>query len=157
MQTVQSQVTTEINYEIMAKAFWNMGSVEQAMFFECLRKEIAESQSREKTHLYMMGEMQWYYVADELRKDGKITPAGEMLMAMAAPLFAHLTEWLGRDGKDIPCAFYEEDRYKAERERDVMRAALERIATLKTDDFSGPCSFSAECFIIAQRALGNIE
>lgn len=110
MSTVQSTVETEINYEIMAKAFWGMGSSEQAKFFECLRQEIAKSQSRDKTHLYMMGEMQWYYMADELKKDGKITPAGEMLMAMAAPLFTHLTEWLGRDGKSIPCAFYEDDR-----------------------------------------------
>lgn len=116
MQVIESTVETPITPEMIAKAFWYMGSVEQAEFFECLRKEVAASQSRDKTHLYMMGELQWYYVADELRKDGKITPAGEMLMAMAAPLFTHLTEWLGNDGKSIPCQFYEVDRISADKE-----------------------------------------
>ena len=66
----------EITPKILAAAFWNMGSKEQAEFFEELGKEIAGDTYH--------SQMQWFYLKAELCKS---TLAKDTFMDMAAPMF----------------------------------------------------------------------
>ena len=66
----------ELTPKILAAAFWNMTSEEQAKFFEELGKEIAGDTYR--------SQMQWFYLEEELRKS---TLAKDTFMDMAAPMF----------------------------------------------------------------------
>jgi len=54
-----------ITPELMAKAFWAMADYQQADFFEALAVEVKKTSSA-----YSFGEMQWCYMASELRKRG---------------------------------------------------------------------------------------
>ena len=69
----------EITAEVLANAFWNMDTVQQADFFEELGKRI-QSQS---PHAYAYGEAQWCALQDELRKPGREL-ANNMHMALSA-------------------------------------------------------------------------
>lgn len=66
----------ELTPKILAAAFWNMGSEEQAEFFEELGKEIAGGTYH--------SQRQWFYLEEELRKS---TLAKDTFMDMAAPMF----------------------------------------------------------------------
>ena len=66
----------EITPKILAAAFWNMGSEEQAEFFEELGKEIAGDTYH--------SQIQWFSLEEELRKS---TLAKDTFMDMAAPMF----------------------------------------------------------------------
>ena len=72
----------EITAEVLANAFWNMDTAQQADFFEELAKRI-QSQS---PHAYSYGEMQWCYLKDEMRKPGREL-ANKMHMALSAFAF----------------------------------------------------------------------
>lgn len=58
-------VDVEITPEVLARAFWEMSSAEQAAFFNALHDVISEDH---KTNLsaYSLGEMQWCYLRHEL-------------------------------------------------------------------------------------------
>ncbi len=69
----------ELTAEVLANAFWNMDTVQQADFFEELAKRI-QSQS---PHAYSYGEMQWCCLQDEMRKPGREL-ANNMHLALSA-------------------------------------------------------------------------
>lgn len=66
----------ELTPKVLASAFWNMTSEEQAEFFEKLGKEIAGDTYH--------AQVQWFYLEEELRKS---TLAKDTFMDMAAPMF----------------------------------------------------------------------
>ena len=86
-----------ITPDLMAEAFWSMSSGKQAEFFTKLAEVINNDHANGNRGAYGLGEMQWFYLANDLsvplerRKPGTsyLTPAGHMLQAMAAPLFLH--------------------------------------------------------------------
>jgi hypothetical protein len=75
----------ELTPKMLAQAFWEMNSAEQVEFFSELAKVIRED-FKTNTNAYSMGELQWLYVEDELRKSENRL-AREMLMTMAEPLY----------------------------------------------------------------------
>lgn len=78
MSIIKSQVETEITPEIAAKAFAHFASDEQADFFEHLAKEVRSTYGNS----YSLGEMQWLYMHDDLKKRGG--DAWEMYHAVSA-------------------------------------------------------------------------
>ena len=79
--------SVELTPAIMAEAFWAMGSQEHTEFFDELSRVIREDH-KTNTKAYSLGELQWFFVGDELRKDQN-KQARDMLMTMAAPLYLH--------------------------------------------------------------------
>lgn len=71
--------------EILAKAFWAMGSDGQAAFFDALGK-VVEEDNLNNSKSYSYGELQWCYLKDELRKPG-MERANKMHMALSAFAF----------------------------------------------------------------------
>ena len=78
---------------MMAKAFWSMGSEDQAEFFDQLARVIREDH-KTNSSAYSLGELQWFYVGARMRGD-KFKDARDMLMTMAAPLYWHTLDYLG--------------------------------------------------------------
>lgn len=77
--------TLTITPEMLAQSFWAMNSIEQAEFFAELNKIIRHTHATDpKSQAWSLGEMQWFYLRDELDKN---QPAREMLMTLAAPLY----------------------------------------------------------------------
>ena len=70
---------------MMAEAFWQLGSGQQVEFFTELAKVIRENH-KTNSSAYNLGELQWFYVGDELMKQEN-NEARSMLMTMAAPLY----------------------------------------------------------------------
>lgn len=68
----------------LASAFWDMGSDEQAEFFHELAQIIKEHHQTNPSS-YSLGEMQWLYMTEDIRKRGK--DATEMFMALSAFAF----------------------------------------------------------------------
>lgn len=82
----------ELTPTVLAKAFWQMGSDQQAEFLTELARVIEEyhEANRPRSWAWSLGEMQWYALAKELRgEDGRCNKAGEMLMALSAPMYLH--------------------------------------------------------------------
>ena len=63
----------ELTPKVLASAFWNMNSEEQAEFFEWIGKEIAGDTYH--------AQIQWFYLEEELRKSNL---AKDTFMDMAA-------------------------------------------------------------------------
>ena len=82
---IHATAKVQLTPAMMAEAFWKMGSDQQAEFFDELARVIREDH-KTNTSAYSLGELQWFFVGDEL-----LTPknkvAREMLMTMAAPLY----------------------------------------------------------------------
>lgn len=77
--TIEEGFKVELTPEVVAKAFWEMDTVGQADFFECLARCI-----QEKTpNAYRYGELQWCYLKDELRQPHRKL-ANEMHMSLSA-------------------------------------------------------------------------
>ena len=83
--TIKTISHIELTPELMAEAFWAMNSEEQAKFFSAL-SAVIKSDDNPKSVTYSLGELQWFYMGDQLEGD---KPARDMLMAMAAPLYLH--------------------------------------------------------------------
>ncbi len=66
----------ELTPKVLAGAFWEMTSEEQALFFEELGREIAGDTYH--------AQMQWLYLENDLRKNAL---AKDTFMDMAAPMF----------------------------------------------------------------------
>lgn len=82
-----AEATTSVNItpQMMADAFWEMGTDEQAEFFAALNKVVRHDHAtKPKSWAWGLGELQWYYLGDTLHQN---KDAREMLMAMAAPLY----------------------------------------------------------------------
>lgn len=78
--------TVSLTPEILAQAFWSMESTLQAAFFDELAAVIKRDLEDGNKCAYSLGELQWFYVGDELLKPEN-KQARDMLMTMAAPLF----------------------------------------------------------------------
>jgi hypothetical protein len=79
---VLSGAQVQLTPELMANAFWQMDTEQQADFFHALAKQI-QTQSPEA---YGFGEMQWCALQTELRKPGREL-ANQMHMALSAFAF----------------------------------------------------------------------
>lgn len=67
----------------------------QVAFFDELAAIIKQDHAAGNTGAYSLGELQWFYVGDELLKpDNKL--ARDMLMTMAAPLYLNTLRFSGR-------------------------------------------------------------
>lgn len=88
MNTVTSTVKLTITPEMMAEAFWNLGSDGQADFFNHLH-DVIEDNHKSNTSAYSHGEMQWCWLRRDLdkpeNKRGKT-----MHMALSAFAFDYL-------------------------------------------------------------------
>ena len=80
-----ANATVQLTPAMMAEAFWQLGSDEQAKFFAELTKVIHEDH-KTNSGAYNLGELQWFYVGKELLKQEN-NEARSMLMTMAAPLY----------------------------------------------------------------------
>lgn len=60
---ITEKIEVELTPDVMAKAFWAMDDTQQADFFEALAKEVLKTKTA-----YSYGEMQWCYMATELRR-----------------------------------------------------------------------------------------
>lgn len=93
MTTATAEIT--ITPAMMAQAFWAMESTLQVEFFKELSKAIKADQESGNTSAYSKGELQWFYVDDELfRKEND--EARSMLMTMAAPLYLNTLRFAGQ-------------------------------------------------------------
>lgn len=79
---VAEGLAIQITPEVLANAFWNMDTTQQADFFEALANRIEVA----SPHAYGFGEMQWCYLQDELRRPGR-EQANKMHMALSAFAF----------------------------------------------------------------------
>jgi len=70
--------SVDLTPEVLAAAFWSMADDQQAKFFAELHR-LGSNFNRE---------VQWYYLADQLRKPG-MDGARDELMSMAAPHYWH--------------------------------------------------------------------
>lgn len=80
--------TVQLTPAMLAEAFWGLGSDGQTEFFTELAKVIKANHEGGNTSAYSLGELQWFYVGDELEKPAN-KEARDMLMTMAAPLYMH--------------------------------------------------------------------
>ena len=79
MKILTDSIEVEVTPELVAKAFWEMGTVEQARFFSALAKETKNTDGA-----YGYGEMQWCMLQDDLKKDKE---AMRQYMALSAFAF----------------------------------------------------------------------
>lgn len=94
---MKATTSVEITPAMMAQAFWDMCSDEQAEFFTELSRVIREDHTGGNTSAYSRGELQWFHLSDRMTVaphdrwigGSHLTEAGHMLQAMAAPLFLH--------------------------------------------------------------------
>lgn len=93
MTTATAEIT--ITPAIMAQAFWGMDSVSQMEFFKELSRYIKKDQESGNNSAYSQGELQWFYLGDELSIIGN-DEARSMLMTMAAPLYLNTLRFAGR-------------------------------------------------------------
>lgn len=91
---IHAKATVQLTPAMMAEAFWQMGSIQQSEFFDELARVIREDHKTNRS-AYSLGELQWFYVGDELRKE-KNKEARDMLMTMAAPLYLHTLNYMER-------------------------------------------------------------
>ncbi len=82
----------KVTPEIMAQAFWAMGSTEQIKFFSELAKVIKEDH-KTNHYAYSLGELQWCYMAEDMKKKEN-KEAKDMLMTMASFLYWHTLNYM---------------------------------------------------------------
>lgn len=92
MSAITATASIELTPTMMAEAFWKMGSHIQAEFLDELARVIREDHKTNR-FAYHYGELQWFFLGDELRQD-KNAHAREMLMTMAAPLYLHTLQYM---------------------------------------------------------------
>jgi hypothetical protein len=78
--------TISLTPEMLAQAFWAMGSDMQVAFFDELAAIIKKDHCDGNTSAYSLGELQWFFVGDELLKPNN-KQARDLLMSMSAPLY----------------------------------------------------------------------
>ncbi len=84
----EATATVQLTPAMLAEAFWGLGSDGQAEFFAELAKVIKADHEGGNRSAYSLGELQWFYVGDELDKPAN-KEARDMLMTMAAPHYMH--------------------------------------------------------------------
>lgn len=91
---MKAQADVTITPRLMAEAFWEMSSIEQVEFFECLHDVVNLGPVEEGFPVpYGNGEMQWCLMAEDIRKNPK---AFDMATSMTAFIFLASTRWLER-------------------------------------------------------------
>jgi len=93
MSNITATASVNLTPEIMAQAFWSMGSDLQVAFFDELAAIIQHDHINGNKSAYSLGELQWFFVGDELFKH-KNKQARDMLMTMAAPLYLHTLAYI---------------------------------------------------------------
>jgi len=85
------QVISEvpITPKLLAEAFWNLSSIEQAEFFA----ELHDILDGKEWPAHSLGEMQWMYMSDEIEKNPK---AKRMACALAANIFVRASDYMSR-------------------------------------------------------------
>lgn len=78
---LETQSTTEVTPELLAKAFWDMGATEQARFWSAVKDEATKSEG--DMAQYRM-QVQSHFMCAELSNQGR-----DALMTLAAPVFMH--------------------------------------------------------------------
>jgi len=78
---------TKLTPKLLADAFWDLDSVEQAQFFAELYELVADK----PYPAHSLGEMQWISMSYELEKNPK---AKQMACALAANIYVRTTNWL---------------------------------------------------------------
>jgi hypothetical protein len=83
------QIVSEvpITPKLLAEAFWNLDSTEQANFFA----ELHDILDGKEWPAHSLGEMQWMYMSDEIEKNPK---AKLMACTLAVNIFVRATEYL---------------------------------------------------------------
>lgn len=76
---IETKATVEITPARMAEIFWNMSDHQQADFFHELAGQVEANPGR---CTYGMGEMQWCFMGQAIRKRGR--KAWEMFLAFSA-------------------------------------------------------------------------
>lgn len=84
-------ITSEVPLtpKLLAAAFWELDSSEQADFFS----ELHDLLDGIEWPAHSLGEMQWLYMSDEIEKNPK---AKKMACALASHIFLRATEYLTR-------------------------------------------------------------
>lgn len=85
---VRMDSEVRVTPELLARAFWEMTSEEQAGFFAALH-DITEKEST-----YGLGEMQWCYMSDDIEKNPK---AKAQACSMMVWIFNRATDFLSRN------------------------------------------------------------
>lgn len=93
MSTATAEVT--VTPQMMAEAFWGMGSDDQVEFLARLGDRIKADHESGNSSAYGLGEMQWHYVGNELLKPEN-KQARDVLMTMAAPLYLNTLMYMER-------------------------------------------------------------
>ena len=75
--------------KLLAEAFWELSSIEQAEFFS----ELHDILDGGKFPAHSLGELQWMYMSDEIEKNPK---AKRMACAMTANIFVRASDYLSR-------------------------------------------------------------
>jgi len=78
---INEEMAVDLTAALMAEAFWNMGSDEQADFFHELAAVIDNEQDPSAV-TYSHGEMQWLLMTDEIKARSK--QAREMFLSFTA-------------------------------------------------------------------------
>lgn len=76
--------------KLLAEAFWNLDSTEQAAFFA----ELHDILDGREWPAHSLGEMQWLYMSDEIEKNPK---AKKMACTLASHIFVRATDYLTRN------------------------------------------------------------
>lgn len=86
------QIVSEVPLtpKLLAEAFWNLDSIEQAAFFA----ELHDILDGKEWPAHRLGEMQWLYMSDEIEKNPK---AKRMACALAANIFVRASDYLSRN------------------------------------------------------------
>ncbi len=66
MKTITCETEVKVTPKILATAFWNMCSIDQANFFHELALIVLEA-AKNNPGLYSYGEMQWCYMANDIK------------------------------------------------------------------------------------------
>jgi hypothetical protein len=85
------QIVSEVPIapKLLAEAFWNMDSNEQAQFFA----ELHDILDGLEWPAHSLGEMQWLYMAEDIEKDPR---AKRMACALMASIYLRTTDFLSR-------------------------------------------------------------
>jgi len=82
MIEVKSVAMVPITPRLLAESFWSMSDTEQAEFFHELHSVISAEPPEKAHYLYGLGEMQWCYMGNAIKKYSK--EAREMFLAVSA-------------------------------------------------------------------------
>ncbi|WP_282378884.1 hypothetical protein [Pseudomonas sp. PS01302] len=88
--TVAEGFKVQLTPEILAKAFWSLGSDGQADFLDALGAVIEED-FKTNSKAYQYGELQWCHLKDELRQPGR-ERANNVHMSLSAFAYDYWTQ-----------------------------------------------------------------